>query len=183
MPMCSVWKEFQQRPARLLGDNDGNFAKSLQCTECGRTYSLTTSCYGCKECGGPLEIQYDYDSIADQLDRERVRVRTAQTIERWVEFLPVEDKRKIQTASLGESTTPLLECERLAKKVGVRKLYIKNDSVFPTGSFKDRSMPLAVIQALETGAKVLAIVSSGNAAASIGAHAASRIRGYCAGRP
>ena len=149
----------------------GTFAKSLKCFECGREYSLALS-YACEKCGTPLEIQYDYESIADRVDRETIEVRTAPTIEKWIEFLPIEDKASIDGATLGETTTPLLECKRLAKKIGVRKLYIKNDSAFPTGSFKDRSMPLAVIRALEVNARTLAIVSSGNAAASLGAHAA-----------
>lgn len=149
-----------------------SFAKSLKCTECGKEYSPAILYYACKNCGGPLEIQYDYAAISAQLSREKIRVRRAQTIEKWIEFLPIEDKAHIEMATLGETTTPLLECRRLATKVRVRKLYVKNDSAFPTGSFKDRSMPLAVIKALEVGAKTLAIVSSGNAAASLGAHAA-----------
>ena len=117
-------------------------------------------------------MQYDYEAIANSLNREEMQSKNPSIFDRWIGFLPIEDRSRIRLASLGQGPTPLIECKKLAEKIGVDHLYLKNDSIFPTGSFKDRSMPLAVAKALELGAKTLSIVSSGNAAASLAAHGA-----------
>jgi threonine synthase len=126
----------------------------------------------CPKCGSFLDIQYDYDKVADKITRRELQSRHATILAKWNEFLPIENKTMIENATLGETETPLVQCRKLAKWIGVQKLYVKNDSVFPTGSFKDRSMPMAIVRALELKVKTVAIASSGNAAASLAAHGA-----------
>jgi threonine synthase len=147
-----------------------SFAKGMKCIECGREYPPTA--IACTDCGGLLDVQYDYQAIANSLNSEEMQRKNPSILDKWIQFLPIEDRSKINLASLGQSATPLIECKRLAEKVGVDCLYLKNESVFPTGSFKDRSMPVAITKALELGAKTLSLVSSGNAAASLAAHGA-----------
>jgi len=149
-----------------------SFVTSLKCVECGKEYSPSTPVHECQECGGWPEVQYDYDGIASKVSMRDIERRKPGILDRWIEFLPIEDRSKVESATLGQTATPLVDCPRLAKWVGVKQLYVKNDSAFPTGSFKDRSMPMAVVKALELGVKTITIVSSGNAAASLAAHGA-----------
>ncbi len=141
-------------------------AKALKCRECGREYSLT-KLYACEDCFGPLEVVYSYDSI--QLDRQSFKNRP-KTVWRYFELLPVSDKTKI--VDLGAGYTKLQKCDRLAKTLGLKKLYIKDDTVNPTNSFKDRPATVAVSKAREFGAKAVGCASTGNLAAATAAHAA-----------
>jgi len=101
----------------------------------------------------------------------QIRNRADRTIWRWFEFLPIEDPAAI--VSLGEGDTPLLQPRRLRARLGIAGLYLKNDTVLPTGSLKDRSNSVGLSKAKELGFKTAAVASTGNAAASVAAYAAA----------
>jgi threonine synthase len=138
----------------------------LKCRECGEEYS-PSQIYVCSECFGPLEVVYNYDSI--KIDRETLKNRQT-TIWRYLELLPITDKQKIVNINAGWS--PLHKCERLSKEIGLKNLYIKNDTVNPTGSFKDRPASIAVSKTLEFGAEAIGCASTGNLAAALASCAA-----------
>jgi threonine synthase len=140
--------------------------RSLKCRHCGKEYPLT-KIYVCEECFGPLEVTYNYDSI--DLSRKSFRNRP-NTVWRYFELLPVQDKKKI--VDLGAGYTILHKCDRLSKALGLKTLYIKDDSVNPTYSFKDRPATVAASKALEFEAKAFGAASTGNLAAAVGGHAA-----------
>ena len=117
-------------------------------------------------------MQYDFDAITRSIELKKLESRSNLLMKRWCEFLPIENPALIEKVTLGEHETPLLKSEKLGSELGLRNLYIKNDTYFPTASLKDRSMPLIVLKALEFGYDTVAIVSSGNAAASLAAYAA-----------
>ncbi len=121
----------------------------------------------CEYCFGPLEVVYDYESMS--LDQNSFNDRP-HTIWRYSELLPITNFFNI--VDLGTGFTPLHEANRLAKEVGLKKLYIKDDSVNPTNSFKDRPASVAVSKALEFEAKAVGCASTGNLAAAVAAHAA-----------
>jgi len=138
----------------------------LKCRECGEEYP-PTKIYACDHCFGPLEVVYNLDSV--KLDRNSFKKRP-NTLWRYHELLPAEDKTKI--VDLGAGFTILRECRRLGKALGLRKLYVKDDTINPTGSFKDRPATVAVSKALEFGFKAVGCASTGNLAAATAAHAA-----------
>jgi threonine synthase len=123
----------------------------------------------CVECGKPLLVRYDLERAARSLTKESLRGRRAD-LWRYREVLPVERGENI--VSLGEGWTPLLRAERLGARLGLRQLYIKDESQNPTQSFKARGMTTAVSMALELGAQKLAVPSAGNAAGALAAYAA-----------
>jgi len=121
----------------------------------------------CEYCFGPLEVVYNYDSMS--LDQNSFNGRP-KTLWRYSELLPITDHSKI--VDLGTGFTPLHEANRLAKEVGLKKLYIKDDSVNPTNSFKDRPASVAVSKAFEFEVKAVGCASTGNLGAAVAAHAA-----------
>lgn len=125
--------------------------------------------YYCAVCGSPLEIVYDYRSIAERLSKNVIKKREW-TMWRYRELLPLEDLSRI--VSLDEGGTPLLRSKRLADKLRLKNLYLKDETRNPTWSFKDRGSSVGVSKALEIGAKAVGCVSSGNMAASVAAYAA-----------
>jgi threonine synthase len=139
---------------------------SLKCRHCGKEYPLTKT-YVCEECFGPLEVTYNFDVI--ELNRKSFQNRP-NTVWRYFELLPVVDKTKI--VDLGAGYTILHECKRLAKALGLKTLYAKDDSVNPTYSFKDRPATVAASKAVEFNAKAFGAASTGNLAAAVAAHAA-----------
>lgn len=141
------------------------YIKALKCRECGTEYPAV-KIPACEKCFGPLEVVYDFDSI--ELDRTSLKNRSL-SLWRYSELLPVENNSKI--VDLGAGFTPLRNCERLAEKLGMKKLYVKDDTVNPTGSFKDRPATVAVTKALELGYKAVGCASTGNLAAATAAHA------------
>lgn len=146
------------------------YAIGLKCINCGSEFSHKKPFHRCPKCGGLLDVEYDYDSLADWFDLDKIR-RREPTIWKWKEFMPIEDETKI--VSLGEGGTPLLKCDRIAREVGVKELYVKDDAMTqPTGSLKDRSIPVAATKAREFGFGVLSCDSTGNKAASTAAYAA-----------
>ncbi|MGH7775135.1 MAG: threonine synthase [Candidatus Binatia bacterium] len=143
--------------------------KALRCPKCGwESPSRTT--FRCSSCAAVLEAIVDIDYLSKSHLLE-IRKRTDQTIWRWFEFFPVEDRSGI--VSLGEGYTPLLQSTSLSHVLGIIRLYLKNDTVLPTGSLKDRSNSVGLSKAKELGFETAAVVSTGNAAASVAAYSAA----------
>jgi threonine synthase len=146
-----------------------SFMKALKCRECGREYPLTAT-HVCEFDFGPLEVVYDYDRIKKSLTREAIQSRP-KSMWRYRELLPVADG---PTVGLQVGFTPLVKADRLAKHLGIRELWIKNDTVnYPTLSFKDRVVSVALSRAKELGFDTVACASTGNLANSVAANAAS----------
>ena len=143
------------------------YATALQCKECGREYPLEPTNV-CEFCFGPLEVKYDYDAIAKVLTRESIQ-SGPHSMWRYKPLFPVETDNIV---NLNAGFTPLLKADRLAKELGLTNLYLKNDCVNPTHSFKDRVVTVAATKALEFGFDTLACASTGNLACSVAAHAA-----------
>lgn len=143
--------------------------KALKCRECGREYPLTAT-HVCEFDFGPLEVVYDYAHIKKALTRSAIEARP-QTMWRYRELLPVAEG---PTVGVEVGFTPLIKADRLAKVLGVRELWVKNDAVnYPTLSFKDRVVSVALSRARELGFKTVACASTGNLANSVAANAAS----------
>ncbi len=119
--------------------------------------------------GRPLWVRYDLEKVARAMTREAVAARPP-SLWRYRELLPVERDENIVT--FGEGMTPLLDCPRLAKRMGIERLLIKDESQLPTGSFKSRGMAVAVSMAKELGVKRVAIPTAGNAGGALAAYAA-----------
>ena len=143
------------------------FVSALKCRECGREYPIEPS-YTCSWCFGPLEVAYDYDAIRDHTSRERIAAGPA-NIWRYADLLPSDDHPAID---LGAGFTPLVRADRLAAELGLGEVWVKNDTLNPTNSFKDRVVNVALAKALEFGFTVAACASTGNLANSVAAHAA-----------
>jgi threonine synthase len=145
------------------------FMRALKCRECGREYPLTAS-HVCEFDFGPLEVVYDYDRIRKSISRSAIAARP-QTMWRYRELLPIESE---PTVGCQVGFTPLVKADRLAKAIGIRECWIKNDSVnYPTLSFKDRVVSVALSRARELGFDTVACASTGNLANSVAANAAS----------
>ena len=140
----------------------------MECGECGRVYPAEEMLYRCKICDYPLEVRYNYSSIAAKI-KEQLMKRQERTIWRYRELLPIADVTKV--VSMNEGGTPLHKSVRLARRLGIKNLYLKDETRNPTGSFKDRGSSVGVSKALEIGAAV-GCVSTGNMAASLAAYAA-----------
>ena len=141
-----------------------------KCVKCGRTYAATPDLTTC-ECGGILDIVYDYDYIKTVLTKEKLAKRQNNSMWRYRELLPVEEDTPDTPLRVGWS--PLYEADRLAEELGIAKLYVKDDGINPTASLKDRASAMAVAKAREAGAKVIACSSTGNAASSLAGNAAA----------
>jgi threonine synthase len=138
----------------------------LQCHVCKAAFPPLAT-YVCDKCLGPLEPVYDYAAI--QLTREEIEARP-KNIWRYRELLPITGEPK---TGFHSGFTPLVRCSRLAERLGIRELYIKDDSVnHPTLSYKDRVVSVAATRAVELGLDVLACASTGNLANSVASHAA-----------
>ncbi|CAE6487141.1 threonine synthase [Candidatus Nitrosotenuis uzonensis] len=137
---------------------------SLQCRECKKEYPSTFK-YICEECFGPLDVKYDFSPVSKNTFEGREH-----TYWRYFELLPIEDKSNIVSIQAG--MTPLIRAEKLGEELGLNNLYIKNDSVNPTFSFKDRPAGIAVSKAKEFGLSAVGCASTGNLASATAAHAA-----------
>ena len=136
----------------------------LQCRECKKEYDSTFK-YICDECFGPLDVHYHFPTITKDIFTNR-----EQTYWRYFELLPIVDKSNI--VSINAGMTPLVKAEKLGKEIGLNNLYIKNDSVNPTFSFKDRPAGVAISKAKEFGLSSVGCASTGNLASATAAHAA-----------
>src|ERR1700691_196205 len=167
-------EKFGRRSTAALPENkfmseQHGFMKALKCRECAREYPLEAT-HVCEFDFGPLEVAYDYDRLKKSLTRDIIQSRPKT---RW------RDRERLQMA--GEPTvgplvgfTPLVKADRLAKKLGIRELWVKNDAVnYPTLSFKDRVVSVALSRAKELGFETVACASTGNLANSVAANAAS----------
>jgi len=143
------------------------FVDSLRCRECARAYPVE-ALHVCEFCFGPLEVAYDYEAIAASVTREKIAAGPS-TIWRYADLLPASAENPV---NLGAGFTPLVRADRLAAELGLGELWIKNDTLNPTGSFKDRVVSVALTKARELGFKVAACASTGNLANSVAAHAA-----------
>jgi threonine synthase len=140
----------------------------LKCRECGREYPIEPI-YVCEFCFGPLEVAYDYESIAKALNIHEIGKRD-KNLWRYRELLPIDGGPQV---GLHSGFTPLLKADNLAKVLGVDVLYIKDDTVVhPTLSFKDRVVSVALTKAREFGFDTVACASTGNLAHSVSAHGA-----------
>ena len=145
-----------------------SYATNLRCRECHREYPLEAR-HVCDFCFGPVEVTYDYDRIRRNVTRASIESGPA-SLWRYRDFLPCD----IETAvDIGAGFTPLVRAKNLGKALGLDNLYIKNDTVNPTWSFKDRVVAVAASRARELGYDKLACASTGNLANSVSAHAAA----------
>ena len=140
-----------------------------KCSKCGQEYAPERMVCRCLSCGGRIEIQYDYEKIQQNLTRPR-NVDGKADFWQYSELLPILDETK--RVSLGEGGTSLLQCKKLASKLGLKRLYVKDEARNPTGSFKDRCSAVSISKALECSVGEVAMASSGNAGASACAYSA-----------
>ena len=147
----------------------GEFVKGLKCRLCGKTYDKTPNNF-CTEDFGPLEVDYDYEAIGESLSREKIELRPF-NMWRYRELLPIDGE---PTVGLHVGGTPLIKADRLAKELGIDTVWLKNDAVnFPSLSFKDRVVAVALSKAKEFGFDTVGCASTGNLANSVAANAAA----------
>jgi threonine synthase len=152
-----------------MSEKHEGFMKALKCRECGREYPLAAT-HVCEFDFGPLEVAYDYDRIKKSLTKAAIQSRP-NSMWRYRELLPVAGE---PTVGKQVGFTPLVKADRLAKALGIRELWIKNDTVnYPTLSFKDRVVSVALSRSKELGFETVACASTGNLANSVAANAAS----------
>ncbi len=145
------------------------FVDSLKCLKCGHGHEPTEKVYVCKKCGGKLDVLYDYDAISKKITRKKLGTRKP-GVWKYLELLPIADDKNIIT--LGEGGTPLIEAKNLARELGMKQLWLKDETRNPTLSFKDRPMSVGISKAVEFGAKAVVTASSGNAATALAAYSA-----------
>jgi threonine synthase len=156
-------------PASEIASHMQSHVKHMKCRECGSEYDKTPV-HVCEFCFGPLEVAYDYEAIGKTLTRKLIESR-APSMWRYAELLPLDGP---PTVGLHTGMTPFFRTDRLARWLGVKELWIKNDSVsHPTLSFKDRVVAVALSKAREFGIKVVACASTGNLANATASQAAS----------
>jgi threonine synthase len=150
-------------------DDDGETQKirGLKCRECGAFYP-PDPIHVCELCFGPLEVDYDYDFLRLLVSRQRLESGPP-NLWRYKDLLPVTGERLVNS---GAGFTPLLKAERLGERLGLHNLFIKNDTVNPTWSFKDRVVSVAITKAMEFGFDTVACASTGNLGNAVAAHAA-----------
>jgi len=142
--------------------------EALKCKECGERYPLEAK-FVCEHCFGPLEVAYDLSGLDPDETRRRIQSGPS-TIWRYSDFLPFD--RRPRTA-LAAGVTPLVRADRLAERLGIREVWVKNDAANPTHSFKDRVVTVALAKVRELGYRVVACASTGNLANAVAAHAAA----------
>ena len=146
-----------------------SFVRGLECKECGTAYPVEPRMM-CDACFGPLEVAYDYEALSKTVTRESIEAGPA-SLWRYRDLLPIEGE---PLAGLRSGFTPLVRADRLAKKLGVRELYIKDDGAnYPTFSYKDRVVAVALTRAIEFGFETVGCASTGNLAHSVAAHSAA----------
>ncbi len=143
----------------------------LKCKECGAGYELEARYY-CEECFGPLEVAYNHSAMDAEETRRRIQAGPA-SIWRYADFLPFAERPPSTRTTLEPGMTPLVRADRLAERLGIGELWIKNDAANPTHSFKDRVVAVAVAKARELGFDTVACASTGNLANAVAAHSAA----------
>ena len=147
-----------------------SFFTQLRCSKCDRTFTPEVPQTFCPHCTKPLLAEYDLSSARKSLNREHLAARVG-SLWRYRELLPVIDDGNIVT--LGEGWTPLLRAQTLGRELGIDRLFIKDEGLNPTGSFKARGLSLAVSKAKELGISEVAMPSAGNAGGALAAYAAA----------
>jgi len=142
--------------------------QSLKCKECGTEYPLDAR-FVCEQCFGPLEVSYDFSDLDAEEARRKIQAGS-RGIWRYSDFLPFDGR---PGDPLEPGLTPLIRADRLAERLGLGELWIKNDAANPTHSFKDRVVAVAVAKAKELGFETVACASTGNLANAVAAHAAA----------
>ncbi|NOX71918.1 MAG: threonine synthase [Candidatus Micrarchaeota archaeon] len=155
--------------------------KYMECSDCGKRFSLDKQVFRCPECGGSVEIIFDYDNLKKEISKEKFAKRDFDHL-RYYEFYPIEfsfhksgnvNLIKENMLTLGEGGTPLLRSKNIEKKFKLPfKLFFKNETVNPTGSFKDRGSAVEVAKAKELGKERAVCASTGNMGASVAAYSA-----------
>ncbi len=146
--------------------NDPNYR--VECFACRKGHSEEESITACVKCNSPLEVIYDYDKIAERVNKQLLKTAPLKAI-KYLDFYPLRDYRKV--ISMDEGGTPLYKAKRLGKKLGLKNLFIKNEGANPTGAFKDRGSMVEITKAKELGKKAICVASTGNMAASVSAYA------------
>lgn len=144
---------------------------SAVCVKCGKEHAALPDTTVCTDCGGILDIKYDYGYIKNKTSREKIEASRDFSIWRYRDFLPVEEDTPNTPLRVGNS--PLYKADRLAEILGLKKLYVKDDGINPTASLKDRASAMAVAKAIEAKADTIACSSTGNAASSLAGNAAA----------
>lgn len=139
-----------------------SYVSHLECPKCHEVYSTETVQQLCK-CGSPLLVRYKLNEVKSAMKKEDLKLRE-QSLWRYHELLPV--KREENVVSLGEGMTPIIHMKRLGEKIQIPHLYIKDEGIIPTGSFKTRGASVGVSKAKELGVKELAMPTNGNAGAA-----------------
>src|SRR5919112_4628797 len=142
--------------------------QALQCKECDSTYPLDAR-YVCEQCFGPLEVAYDFSGVDAEGAKRKIQAGPA-GIWRYADFLPFAERPR---DPLQPGLTPLVRADRLAERLGLGEVWIKNDAANPTHSFKDRVVAVAIAKAKELGFQTIACASTGNLANAVAAHAAA----------
>ena len=161
-----------------ISETHVSYLDHLACSDCGETFSPDALLTTCPFCGGPLLVRHDLNKARTELDRDRLATRPDR-LWNWRELLSVRDPAHV--VGLGEGGTPLLRAQRLGQRLGVTEVWIKDEGLNPTGSFKARGMAVAISRALELGARRFVVPTAGNAggaAAAYGARAGARVRVY-----
>lgn len=148
-----------------------NNVTGFKCFECSRSFQASDVEYVCPDCGGNLDVLYDYEKIAAQFSKASLTADRNFTIWRYRPLLPIEEASPVPPLTVG--WTPLYDAGQLAEEFGVRQVLVKDDGRNPTASFKDRPSALAVVKAQEAGATVATTASSGNAGAALAGMCAS----------
>jgi threonine synthase len=146
-----------------------SYIEYLECSKCGKKFDANKLQTVCDSCGKPLLVRYDLGSAGEAISRNDIPRREASMWRYW-EVLPIKDRENVVT--LGEGWTPLTQVPRLGKAVGVPDLWVKDEGIVPTGSFKARGLSMAVSKAKELGVQRLALPSAGNAAGAMTAYGA-----------
>ena len=141
----------------------------LECSACGEKHDADMVQTVCKKCGKPLFARYDLEAVKESLTKRELVGREA-SMWRYFELLPVKNRRNIVT--LGEGWTPLIHAASVGDEIGLKDLWIKDEGIIPTGSFKARGLGMAISKAKELGIKSVALPSAGNAAGSMAAYGA-----------
>jgi threonine synthase len=146
-----------------------SFVTHLECSVCAKRHEARVIQNLC-DCGGPLLVRYDLDRVREEWSRDSVACSSSD-MWRYLPVLPVEDERHV--VSMGEGWTPLIRTRRLGKRIGAENLWVKDEGLNPTGSFKARGLACAISMCSQLGVKKAAIPSAGNAAGAMAAYAAA----------
>lgn len=148
-----------------------SYVTSAVCVNCGAEHEAVPTLTTCRQCGGILDIRYDYAKLKKCVKPSDISERKEFSMWRYREFLPITGTSKCSKLRVGWS--PLYKADRMADELGIRTIYLKDDGINPTASLKDRASAIAVVKAEEAGMTTIACSSTGNAASSLAGNAAA----------